>query len=71
MISALGMFIAVVVTLFDQGIVDYKYIILGIAIGAIIGAVVARSVAMTSMPEMVAMLTVLVVWPVFSLAGRR
>ena len=54
-VSALGMFVAVVITLLDQGIVYYKYIILGIAIGAVIGAIVARSVAITSMPEMVAM----------------
>ena len=37
LVSALGMFIAVLVTLFDQGIVDYKYIILGVAVGALIG----------------------------------
>lgn len=55
LISALGMFIAVVVTLLDGGIIDYRYIGLGIVIGGLIGAVAARSVAMTSMPEMVAM----------------
>jgi NAD(P) transhydrogenase subunit beta len=49
------MFIAVVVTLLDQSIIDYKWIAVGIAVGGIIGAVVARSVAMTSMPEMVAL----------------
>ncbi|WP_027872859.1 NAD(P)(+) transhydrogenase (Re/Si-specific) subunit beta [Spongiibacter marinus] len=54
-VSAVGMFIAVVVTLLDQSIIDYKWIAVGIAVGGIIGAVVARSVAMTSMPEMVAL----------------
>ena len=55
LVSAVGMFIAVVVTLLDQSIIDYKWIAVGIAVGGIIGAVVARSVAMTSMPEMVAL----------------
>ena len=54
-VSAAGMFIAVVVTLLDQSIIDYKWIAVGIVAGGIIGAVVARSVAMTSMPEMVAL----------------
>lgn len=55
LVSALGMFIAVVVTLLDQSIIDYKWIAVGIVLGGIIGAVVARTVAMTSMPEMVAL----------------
>ncbi len=53
-ISSIGMFIAVVVTLFNQGILEYQWILLGIAIGGIIGALAARIVAMTAMPEMVA-----------------
>ncbi|AKH69080.1 NAD/NADP transhydrogenase beta subunit [Spongiibacter sp. IMCC21906] len=55
LVSALGMFVAVVVTLLHHSIIDYKFIALGIVLGGIIGAVVARSVAMTSMPEMVAL----------------
>lgn len=55
MLSSVGMLIAVVVTLFDKKILDFKWILLGIIIGAIIGAVAARIVAMTSMPEMVAL----------------
>ncbi len=54
-ISAVGMFIAVAVTLFDKGIVDYKWILLGIVGGGIIGALAARMVAMTAMPELVAL----------------
>lgn len=55
LISACGMFIAVVVGLLDQGVVEYQYILIGIVVGGIIGAATARMVAMTSMPEMVAL----------------
>ena len=55
MVSAAGMLVAIVVALLDQGIVDYTYIVGGMVVGGLIGAVVARSVAMTSMPEMVAL----------------
>ena len=55
MVSAAGMLVAIVVALLDQGIVDYTYIAGGMVVGGLIGAVVARSVAMTSMPEMVAL----------------
>ncbi|MFH2055811.1 MAG: NAD(P)(+) transhydrogenase (Re/Si-specific) subunit beta [bacterium] len=54
-ISALGMFLAVVMTLFVKEVVSYEYIIIGIIIGAAIGAIAARVVAMTQMPEMVAL----------------
>ncbi len=54
MLSSLAMLIAVSVTLSDQGIIDYQWIIGGLIIGAVVGAFAARMVAMTSMPEMVA-----------------
>jgi len=54
LLSSIGMLIAVAVTLFHNDIIDYKWIIIGIAIGTVIGAFVARIVAMTQMPEMVA-----------------
>jgi H+-translocating NAD(P) transhydrogenase subunit beta len=54
LLSALGMLIAVVVTLFHNDIIDYEWIIIGVVIGSIIGAFSARMVAMTQMPEMVA-----------------
>ena len=54
LISSVGMFIAVVVTLFDKNIIEFQWVILGIVIGAIVGAIAARIVAMTQMPEMVA-----------------
>lgn len=55
LLSSVGMLIAVVVTLLDKKILDFKWILLGIVIGSIIGTISARIVAMTSMPEMVAL----------------
>ena len=54
-LSALGMLIAVVAGLTVEGIVSFEYIIGGMLVGSIIGALAARLVAMTSMPEMVAL----------------
>ncbi|WP_163937763.1 NAD(P)(+) transhydrogenase (Re/Si-specific) subunit beta [Paraferrimonas sp. SM1919] len=55
-LSALGMFIAVVVTLTDQGIISFQWIIAGVLLGSVIGAVFAKKIQMTAMPQMVAML---------------
>ena len=55
MFSSLGMLIAVVAGLTAEGIVSYEYIAGGMVIGTIIGALAARLVGMTSMPEMVAL----------------
>jgi len=55
MLSSIGMLIAVVAGLSAEGIVAYKFIAIGMVVGAIIGASAARLVAMTSMPEMVAL----------------
>ncbi len=52
-ISALGMLLAASVTLLDKQIVDFRMILIGIAIGSIIGAISARLVKMTAMPQMV------------------
>jgi len=54
-ISAVGMLVAIVAALLDQGIVQYEYILGGMIVGGAVGAVAARTVAMTSMPEMVAL----------------
>jgi len=56
LISAIGMLLAVVVTLLSRDIIDYKWIAAGIIAGSIIGAFSARLVAMTQMPQMVALL---------------
>ncbi len=55
-ISAIGMLIAVIATLISKNIVSYHWIAIGLVIGATIGALLARFVAMTAMPEMVALL---------------
>mgnify|MGYP000568255334 FL=1 len=54
-VSAVGMLVAIVAALLDQGIVQYEYILGGMIVGGAVGAVAARTVAMTSMPEMVAL----------------
>jgi NAD(P) transhydrogenase subunit beta len=54
-LAAIGMLIAVAATLLDRDIHNYGLIIVGIAIGATIGAVSARAVKMTAMPQMVAL----------------
>ena len=54
LLSVIGMAVAIVATL-CSGIVSFKIIIIGVAIGTLIGAVSAAKVEMTSMPEMVAL----------------
>ncbi len=54
-LSSLGMLLAVIVTLTDHAIIDYRWILLGIVAGTVIGSLAARLVAMTAMPEMVAL----------------
>jgi len=53
-LSSLAMFLAVIGTLIDMGVVDYGYIIAGIVLGGLIGLIMAKRVQMTAMPEMVA-----------------
>ncbi len=52
--AAIGMTIAVAFTFASPAIDSYWLIVLGIAIGSVIGAVAARRVRMTAMPQMVA-----------------
>ncbi len=52
-VSAVGMLIAIIATCTQ--LIDFKWIILGSVVGTIIGALAARFVKMTSMPEMVAL----------------
>ncbi|MEW5900663.1 MAG: NAD(P)(+) transhydrogenase (Re/Si-specific) subunit beta, partial [Acidobacteriota bacterium] len=55
-LSMLGMFIAVVITLWDRQIIDFRYIIAGVVIGSLIGIFLSLRVQMTAMPQMVALL---------------
>ena len=52
--AASGMLVAVVVTLLSQRIVTPVEMLLGLVVGAAIGALLARRVEMTAMPELVA-----------------
>ena len=56
MLSALGMLLAVVVTLVNISTVDFSYIIAGVLVGGAVGATMALRIQMTSMPQMVALL---------------
>ena len=55
LLSSLGMLLAVVAGLTDAGIASYEFIAVGMLVGGVIGALAARLVGMTSMPEMVAL----------------
>jgi H+-translocating NAD(P) transhydrogenase subunit beta len=55
MLGAIAMLLAVVVTLFAQKVIAFEYIAIGVVLGAVIGAVFATKVQMTSMPQMVAL----------------
>ena len=55
-LASLGMLLAIISTLVFGEIVSWTWIIAGIVIGGGVGAVLAKTVAMTSMPQMVALL---------------
>ena len=55
MVSSIGMLIAIVVTLTSKNLLPWENVIAGIVIGSLIGAVAAKRVEMTGMPELVAL----------------
>jgi len=72
-LASFGMLMGVAVTLFDQEIISFEFIIAGVILGALIGAFAAKKVQMTAMPEMVAIFngfgggaSALVAWGEFS-----
>jgi NAD(P) transhydrogenase subunit beta len=55
-VSGVGMLIAITVTLFNQGVISYQVILAGMVVGGALGLWMARTVEMTAMPQMVALL---------------
>ena len=53
--GAAGMLVAVVVTLADQAILSFEWIVAGLVLGTAVGALLALRVQMTAMPELVAL----------------
>jgi NAD(P) transhydrogenase subunit beta len=55
MLGAIGMLLAVVVTLLDRQILGYEVIAAGLVIGSLLGTVLALRIKMTAMPQLVGM----------------
>ncbi len=53
LMGATGMLIAIVVTLIRADILGYGLILIGLAVGAVIGVILALSIKMTAMPQLV------------------
>ncbi len=56
MFAAIGMGIAIAVTLLDQHVLTYEWILIGAVIGSAIGLAMAYKIPMTGMPQMVGLL---------------
>ena len=55
MLSGLAMLVAIIVTLMDQNIVSYGWIMVSIIAGSAVGVYVSKKVEMTGMPELVSL----------------
>ncbi len=56
LVAAVGMLLAIIATLLDQKVLNYEMILVGLAIGSVLGTVIAYKVQMTEMPQMVGLL---------------
>ncbi len=54
--ASVGMLLAIVATLLDRQVLNYEMILLGLAVGSLVGAIAAQRVQMTEMPQMVGLL---------------
>jgi len=54
LLAALGMFVAVLVTLINQELLQIELILVALVLGALIGVVLAQRIKMTAMPQLVA-----------------
>ena len=54
LLSAVAMLIAIAATLLDKQIISFTEILVTVLVGSVIGTIAARRVAMTAMPELVA-----------------
>lgn len=55
-LAAVGMLVAIVVTLLNSSVVSYEWIIAGAVVGTLVGAVLAVKIQMTAMPQLIALL---------------
>ncbi|MBU3070625.1 NAD(P)(+) transhydrogenase (Re/Si-specific) subunit beta [Aestuariicella sp. G3-2] len=55
-LAAVGMLVAIVVTLVNSSVVSYEWIVAGAIVGAIVGATLAVKIQMTAMPQLIAVL---------------
>lgn len=78
LLGALGMLLAIGVTLIDRQIISFSALLAGLGVGAVVGVVTARAIKMTAMPQMVALLnglgggaSMLVAWGEFIRVGAK